>query len=285
MAGGDQFVIHLLSRYAEMAGQAGLGADLRILGIDHAGSDAGLVRILAGVRSRASVRRGRGRLRRRRHRERVFSGEPATWQTVQRLSRVASAILRTLAMRLPRGSARAWYARACLSATLQWHIHCRGCGSRRRRARWCRRGNSRRRSRRLRCTHAAPAAPACIPQIANRIRASLISASLYNQNHDQCDGKEHGNRDRNIQRPVIPISRGGAAAEKGVWHRSHSVAEADSQRCTKGNSEAAARGRVTGLASAAAASAGQAAVPQEAAAGAATPSSWRRPPVPAGLPA
>ena len=51
VAGGDQFVIHLLPRHAEMAGEAGLGADLQILGIDHAGLDAGLVRILAGVRA------------------------------------------------------------------------------------------------------------------------------------------------------------------------------------------------------------------------------------------
>ena len=51
MAGGDEFVIHLLPRDAEMAGEAGLGADLQILGIDHAGLDAGLVGILAGVRA------------------------------------------------------------------------------------------------------------------------------------------------------------------------------------------------------------------------------------------
>ena len=51
MAGGDQFVIHLLLPVAEMAGEAGLGADLQILGIDHAGLDAGLVRILARVRA------------------------------------------------------------------------------------------------------------------------------------------------------------------------------------------------------------------------------------------
>ena len=51
VAGGNQFVIHLLSRYAEMTGEAGLGADLQILGIDHAGLDAGLVRILARVRA------------------------------------------------------------------------------------------------------------------------------------------------------------------------------------------------------------------------------------------
>ena len=51
VAGGDQFVIHLLPRHPEMAGEAGLGADLQILGIDHAGLDAGFVRILAGMRA------------------------------------------------------------------------------------------------------------------------------------------------------------------------------------------------------------------------------------------
>ena len=48
-----------------------------------------------------------------------FSGDPTTWQTAQRLSRVASAMRRISAIRLPRGSSSFLYASAWRSATAQ----------------------------------------------------------------------------------------------------------------------------------------------------------------------
>ena len=224
MAGGDQFVIHLLPRHAEMAGEAGLGADLQILGVDHAGLDAGLVRILAGVRA-----------------EPLFGGAVtgfAGHAVGARLFGRARDMADGAAL-VARGVGDAEDLRHAFAARFHqgfegagvfvgdapvWRTHCPGCGSRRRAsavvAPW-------------QLEEAQPPTPiypcgagcaSANPAIATSIRASLISGSLQNQNHDQCDGKQHGDRNRNVQRPGAWFSLGYAAVENGVWQRSHSVA-------------------------------------------------------------